>query len=280
MSGRLGPFIRFKKGERTRLLMMKKIASGDSVLFFAKGKSWLVRIQEGNDFHTHLGRIRSKDVIGLPFGSAVVTEKGEKVYALKPTFEDFIMKCDRQTQIIYPKDLGLISLEADIGPGCKVIETGSGSGALTMYLASLVRPKGRVYSYEIREDFIRIAERNVRKAGLDPYVTFYNVDASRGFKERNVDAAVIDLGDPWNFVENCWRSLKPSGHFVGVTPTMNQAETLSEALRKGGFDRVKCIEVLLRNIEARAGRSRPSTMMIGHTTYLVFGTKVLEKTPG
>jgi tRNA (adenine57-N1/adenine58-N1)-methyltransferase len=252
------------------------VSPGDYVLLLGKGKTWLVRAMEGYDFHTHLGKVRFSDILGKPFGSPIYSEKGEKLFALRPTIEDFVMKCERQTQIVYPKDLGMISLEADIRSGSSVLEAGSGSGAMTTYLASLVAPKGHVYTYELREEFKRMAERNVMKAGLEGVVTFKLQDASKGFEEKNIDACVIDVGDPWVLVPQCWKALRPSGRFVGVTPTMNQAERLSEVLRASGFSRVKCIEIMLRNIEAREGKTRPSMMMVGHTAYLIFATKVLE----
>ncbi|MEM3684271.1 MAG: tRNA (adenine-N1)-methyltransferase [Conexivisphaerales archaeon] len=257
----------------------KRISYDDFVLFYGKGKTWLVKLVEGRDLHTHIGKISISSVVGRPYGAAILSEKGETVYALRPTIEDFIMKCERLTQIVYPKDLGIIALEADIQPGSKVVEVGSGSGATTIFLANLVRPKGHVYSYEIREDFLRVAERNVKRAGLGEYVTFYNRDAMQGIQEEDVDTVLVDLGDPWLLVKECWRVLQPSGHFVGITPTMNQAEKLAEELRNNGFERIKCIEILLRNMEVRTGKTRPSTMMVGHTAYLNFATKVLKDLP-
>lgn len=254
---------------------LEKIRYGDYVLFYAKGKSWLIRLTEKNDLHTHLGVVKAEDVQGKLFGSEIITGKGESVYALKPSVEDFIMKCERLTQIIYPKDLGLIALEGDIHPGSKVVEIGAGSGATTIFLANLVRPRGHVYSYEVREDFLRIAQRNVKKAGLERYVTFHNKDATEGIEEKGIDSVIVDVGDPCSLVKECWRVLIPSGHFVAVTPTINQAERLSEELKNSGFERIKCVELLLRNIEARAGKSRPSTIMVGHTAYLNFATKII-----
>jgi tRNA (adenine57-N1/adenine58-N1)-methyltransferase len=255
----------------------KKISYGDFVLFYGKGKTWLVKLTEGRDLHTHLGKIRVDLVAGKPYGITVLSEKGEYVYALRPTIEDFIMKCERLTQIVYPKDLGIIALEADIKTGSKLVEVGSGSGATTIFLANIVRPKGHVYSYEVKEEFMRVAERNVKRAGLEEYVTFHNKDALQGIEEEDIDAIIVDLGDPWSMVNEAWRVLKPSGHFVGITPTVNQAEKLAEELRNNGFERVKCMEILLRNIEARSGKTRPSTIMVGHTAYLNFATKVLKE---
>jgi len=256
---------------------IEKISYGDFVLFYGRGKTWLVRLTEGRDLHTHLGRIRVDSVVGKPYGTSFQSEKGEYICALKPTVEDFIMKCERLTQIVYPKDLGIIALEADICTGSDVVEVGSGSGATTIFLANIVRPRGHVYSYEVKDEFMRVAERNVKRAGLDKYVTFHNKDALQGIEEEGIDAIIVDMGDPWSMVKESWRVLKPSGHFVGITPTMNQAERLAEELRNNGFERVKCIEILLRNIEARPGKTRPSTIMVGHTAYLNFATKVLRE---
>jgi tRNA (adenine57-N1/adenine58-N1)-methyltransferase len=173
--------------------------------------------------------------------------------------------------------MGLIALKTGIGPGARVVETGTGSGALTTYVASLVKPGGRVYSYEIREDFHKMATKNLAKAGLSEFVELKLADASKGFEETDADAAIIDLGDPWNFVDIAWKALKPSGGFAGITPTTNQAELLVDKLKKNGFTRTECFEILFRKMEARIGMTRPSTRMIGHTAYIVIATKLLEK---
>jgi tRNA (adenine57-N1/adenine58-N1)-methyltransferase len=256
---------------------MTKIGDEDYVLLYSrKGKSWLVKATGRGEFHTHLGRVSFEKVMGREFGSVVYTDTGQPLYLLRPTVQDFLMKCERQTQIVYPKDMGLMALNAGIGPGCRVIEAGTGSGALTTFLASLVRPTGKVYSYEIREDFHKMAAKNLKKAGLLEYVELKLADASKGFEESEVDAVIVDLGDPWNFVELAWKALKPSGGFAGVIPTTNQAEQLVDRLKRSGFARVECFEVLYRRMEARLGMTRPSTRMIGHTAYIVTATKVLE----
>jgi tRNA (adenine57-N1/adenine58-N1)-methyltransferase len=122
-----------------------------------------------------------------------------------------------------------------------------------------------------------MATKNLMKAGLSDFVELKLADASKGFSETDMDAAIIDVGDPWNFVEIAWKALKPSGGFAGITPTTNQAELLVDKLRKTGFTRTECFEILFRKMEARVGMTRPSTRMIGHTAYIVTATKVLER---
>ncbi|MEM0286939.1 MAG: tRNA (adenine-N1)-methyltransferase [Nitrososphaerota archaeon] len=255
--------------------MKEKISDGDYVLLYSKGKTWLVKVQESKDFHTHLGRLELGRLIGEPYGKAISTDSGNILYALKPTIEDFVMKCERQTQIVYPKDLGLIAIRANLASGARVIEAGSGSGALTMFLAHLVKKEGRVYSYEIREEFQKIARRNVKRAGLDQYVEFKLKDASQGFDEEDVDAVIIDVGDPWQLIPKAVTALKESGSIICITPTMNQTEKVAEEMKNAGLVRVQSFEVFLRGIEARLGKTRPSSMMIGHTAYITSAVKVV-----
>lgn len=254
------------------------IEEGDTVLLYSlKGKSWLVKVDPKIEFHTHFGIIKLSDVVGKGYGSVIKTNSGQDIILLEPFLVDYLMKSERKTQIVYPKDIGLIILETGICPGSKVIEAGTGSGVLTTAIANFVRPSGKVYSYEIRPEFIEIAERNLRKAGLQDYVVIKNKDASQGFDEKEVDVILIDVGAPWTIVKPAFDALKGGGAVAAVLPTINQAEKLAEELKKTGFVKVHTIELLLRNIEAREGMSRPSTRMIAHTAYLMFARKSFLK---
>jgi len=69
-----------------------------------------------------------------------------------------VLKMPRGAQVIYPKDLGTILMQADVGPGMRVLEAGVGSGALSM---TLLRAGALITGYEIREDFALQATKNV-----------------------------------------------------------------------------------------------------------------------
>jgi tRNA (adenine57-N1/adenine58-N1)-methyltransferase len=174
---------------------------------------------------------------------------------------------------MYPKDIGLILLRLGLSPGSTVIEAGTGSGAMTLAMANVVRPNGHVYSYEIRSIFLETARRNLTRTGLEEYVTLRQRDAKEGFEEREVDAALIDLGEPWAVIPHAWEALRGGAPIASFSPTMNQVERTVSSMREG-FVNIQSFECLLREIRAEAGKTRPATMMIGHTGYLTFANKI------
>jgi len=121
---------------------------------------------------------------------------------------------------------------------------------------------------------MKIAKKNLVKAKMEEYVTITEQDIRDGFNLQGFDAAIVDLGDPWTAVEVVYNALKGSGSFLAICPTMNQAEKTSISLKNNHFTDIECIEILIRNIEAREGMTRPSMRMIGHTTYLIFARKI------
>jgi len=256
--------------------MMDVIREGDDVLLYLDGKrTYLVRVEKDVSFHTHKGYLQLGDLIGREFGSSIRSNLGVEFHALKPLVRDYILKMRRRTQILYPKDMGLIVLLTGIGPGSRVVEAGTGSGAMTVVLANLVRPEGRVYSYEIREEFLKDAEANLRRAGLYDYVELKHRDITEGIEEEDVDAVILDLAVPWLVVPHAYRSLKGSGVLASFSPTIEQVMKTVEAIREHPFVEVETVEVLMRRMNVGRNRTRPETRMIGHTGYITTARKVL-----
>jgi tRNA (adenine57-N1/adenine58-N1)-methyltransferase len=240
-------------------------------------RKWLVRPKDTPKLHTHLGILDVSALVGSGYGAVVNTTMGDSLVILKPTIEDLMMKFARRTQVIYPKDLGLITLKLGIHSGSRVIETGTGSGSTTAVLAYLVRPEGMVYTYEINPDFQTVAKKNIERVGLGDYVKFVAGDAKNGFEETGMDAGVLDVGDPWEVLPSMKKALSPSAPMVAITPTTNQAERLVQTMKEEGFAAIETVEIMLRHLEARVGMTRPSNIMIGHTAYLVFGRTTLQE---
>jgi tRNA (adenine57-N1/adenine58-N1)-methyltransferase len=256
---------------------VKKIKQNSYVLFFYNdSKKWLMKVSKKQQFHTHVGVINHKDVVGKEYGSTIKTNKGKYIYLLEPTIHDYIMKSQRSTQIVYPKDLGYIAARTGLQSGQKVVEIGTGSGSLTTFLASIVNPRGHVYTFDVDPNFMDIARKNIEKAGVAKYVTMEKLDIKSVKKVPITDAdiVVVDLGDPWSVVPQARKMLKGSGAFVAICPTMNQLEKLATSLNENDFYDIECTEQIVRTIEAREGKTRHSFRSIGHTTYVAFARKV------
>jgi tRNA (adenine57-N1/adenine58-N1)-methyltransferase len=257
------------------VVLFMKIQEGSYVLLFhTQSKKWLTKVTLDKKFHTHLGIIDVASVIGMDYGSSILTTEGKTIYLVEPTIYDFVMKSKRSTQIVYPKDLGLIAARTGLKNGSRVLEVGTGSGALTTFMASIVKPNGHIYTFDINEDFLATARQNLEKAGMIEYVTMHHRDVHIGISLSDIDVAVVDLGDPWSVLKEVHQVLKGSGSFVAICPTMNQLEKTSMELKQNGYIDIESIELMIRNIEAREGMTRPSMRMIGHTTYLIFARKV------
>ena len=255
---------------------VNKIKNNSYVLFFYNNtKKWLAKISKDKQLHTHIGIISHSDAIGKEYGSRIITNKSKYVYVLEPTIHDFIMKIQHATQIIYPKDLGYIAARVGLESGQKVVEIGTGSGSMTIFLASILKPRGHVYTFDVSNEFMKIAQKNIEKAKMTKYVTMKNLDLKLAKKMpiSNVDLVVIDLGDPWSVIPQARKMLKGSGAVVAICPTMNQLEKLVSSFVQNEFTDIECSEHILRTIEAREGKTRHSFQGIGHTTYIAYSRK-------
>jgi tRNA (adenine57-N1/adenine58-N1)-methyltransferase len=250
---------------------------GDYILLYlSQRKTYLVKAEAGKSFHTHKGFVKFDDLIGKEYGSTVLSNLGYEFKALKPLLHDFIMKSLRKTQITYPKDIALIIMFSGIGPRSQVVEAGTGTGALTTALAHYVKPQGKVYSYEIREEFLKTAEKNLKRAGLIDFVALKNKDVTIGIDERNVDAVILDLATPWLVIPHAYNALKPCGTIVSFSPTIDQVVKTAEALKENGFVDLETVECLMRGMQVERGKTRPQTLMTAHTGYITFARKALK----
>lgn len=244
------------------------------LLISPKGKRYFVTLRSGDHFQSDKGLIAHDALIGQPFGRVVRSHLGQPFVLLRPSLYDELMHLKRVSQIIYPKELGMILLKLDVRCGAQIIEAGAGSGALTMALANGVMPHGHVYSYEARGDMIRAAQRNLAQVGLLDYVTFFERDIAEGFAQRDADALFMDVREPWDYMPQVCQALADGGFFGALAPTTNQVSALLYELERYPFRDVEVMEMMLRGYKAVPGRLRPNDIMVGHTGYLVFARKV------
>jgi tRNA (adenine57-N1/adenine58-N1)-methyltransferase len=241
-------------------------------------RNYLVKANK-NRLHCDLGYIDLAATIGKEYGSSLETNLGHKFYLLVPPLFEKIMKIKRMTQIIYPKEIGMILMQANIFPGAKVIESGIGSGALTTALANFVRPNGKVYSYERNPQFLENARKNLEKYGLAEYVEFNNIEIFDQYPQKDADFVMIDIGSQWALVPAAYNALKGGCRLATICPTFDQLTKTVFTMEETGFINIETIEIQVRKILVRRGKTRPEQHMPCHTGWLVFGSKILEK-PG
>jgi tRNA (adenine57-N1/adenine58-N1)-methyltransferase len=253
--------------------------AGDLALIVsAQKKRYLVNLEAGKQLQTHRGIINYDDLIGQSWGTKVYSHLGSAYLLLQPSVADLLLEIKRNTQIMYPKDVGYILMNMDIGPGKLVIEAGSGSGAFTTALAHMVGPTGHVFSYDNREALQNLARKNILKVGYHERVTFKVRDISSGFDESNVDAVFLDLPNPYDYLPQVRSAVKQGGFFGTILPTMNQVIRLLHALHQEKFSFIDVCEILLRYYKDAYARLRPTDRMVAHTGYLIFARPVVSLT--
>lgn len=255
---------------------MTAAREGQQVLLLGKDrKKFIIRLQSGQRLQTHHGILYHDDLIGLPLGTPVRSHLGFQYHLLTPSMDDLLRGIRRSTQIIYPKDIGYLLLKLSIQPGSTVLEAGTGSGALAAAIASAVRPAGRLFSYEVREEFSALARRNLVRLGLEEYVTLKQRDIAEGFDETDVDALFLDVPAPWNYLDQAHAALRGSGFFGSILPTANQVIQLLYALERSPFTMIEVEELLLRGYKTTPARLRPMDRMVAHTGFLIFARAVV-----
>ncbi len=250
---------------------------GDFVLLVdPRNKEHIIQLHLAGKFQTNHGTIDHSDLIGLHWGSKVLTHLGKEFLMVQPSLKDLLVSIRRTTTILYPKDIGYILLNMNIGEGTTVIEAGTGSGALTTALGWAVGSTGHIYSYENRKDAQDLARKNIKKMGYNDRVTFKDKDIINGFDETNVDALFLDVPNPEDYLIQARNALKPGGFFGNLVPTTNQVSSLLDGLITNGFAFIDVCEIMLRFYKPIPTRLRPDDRMTAHTGFLTFARPISQ----
>ena len=265
----------------------RPLEAGERVLLVdPRDRRYLIVLGTGKQFHSHLGVMEHDDLIGSPEGSNVKASSGANFTAYRPTLSDFVLKMKRGAQVVYPKDIGLILVYADVFPGATVVEAGTGSGSLTLALARAVGPEGRVISYEIREDHHERAVENINAwyegSGGKPENLELRVgdvfEGVEGVGEGGVDRMILDLPEPWKAIQSptgaATEALAPGGVFCCYLPTIPQVSQTVEAMRRARFSFLTTLEGLVRTWNVDGQSVRPDHRMVAHTGFIVTGRKL------
>ncbi|MCS7134770.1 MAG: tRNA (adenine-N1)-methyltransferase [Candidatus Pacearchaeota archaeon] len=252
------------------------------MLVDTKKRKYLIVLKKNSFFEFHKGKISHDDLLRKSPGEKIISSKGEELLILKPALFDFVLKkMKRISQVIYPKDIGQILILGDIFPGAKVLEAGTGSGALTCFLVRAVGEKGKVVSVDERKDMIETAKKNIE--------TFYNKKVEeikhlkleranlKDVKEKEFDRVILDLPDPWNYLLKIKKVLKQGGILICWLPTVLQIFKLIEEVEKKfykNFELQGIYETLQREWQKKGRSLRPKDLMVGHTGFLIIFYKI------
>ncbi len=247
----------------------RPLTAGEQIMLIdGKDRRYLVRLEAGGEFHTHAGILPHAGIIGADEGALLRANSGVSYRVIRPTLTDFVLKMKRGAQVIYPKDLGPLLLLADVFPGARILESGVGSGALSM---TLLRAGAEIVGYELREDFAARAQANVRDFLGDEAFSRYRVeirDCYEGIEETGLDRVVLDLPEPWRVVPHATKALRPGGIIVAYTPSVIQVSQLRQDLDHAGFFSTETVEVLQRTWHVEGLAVRPDHRMVAHTGFL------------
>lgn len=240
------------------------------ILFAEEGKRFLVR-DINSDFHCQFGFVKASQLKKARPGSIVKTNTGKALHVMDAGFIDLYKKLARAPQIIIPKDIGPIIAYTGINSTSKVVDGGAGSGALAIFLANMA---GEVTTYEIRNDFIKVARRNIQQLGIKN-LRVRKADLTEGIKERNVDLVTLDIPEPRKALKTAVKALKPGGFLVCYLPNLNQVSEFVKAVdSEKALLRLKTIETIEREWEIDGKRLRPKSQPIGHSGFLTFVRKI------
>jgi tRNA (adenine57-N1/adenine58-N1)-methyltransferase len=235
------------------------------------GKSFLVRLNEQDSLHHHKGAVRLIDLIGQAEGTLIRSTQGRMFTAVRPRLMDYVLEMPRKSGIVYPKDTAHLLSWADIAPGHRVLESGVGSGALTLALLRAVGERGQVVGYEQRADFIKLALGNVHafSGAQAGNLLLRERDIYAGVVDTDIDRVVLDLPEPWQVLPHLPGPLRSGGWVAAYTPSIIQASQFVEAARATQqYVQVETHEVLLRGWHIDGLAVRPEQQMVGHTGFV------------
>ena len=258
---------------------MSQLKNGERIhLVDKKGRQYALTLKAGETFQYSGQTIAHDELIGRADGSLVTLSRGKRMLALRPTLGEYVLKMPRGAQVIYPKDLAMITIWADIYPGARVFESGTGSGALTMALLRAVGERGSVVSYEAREDFARTAMTNIeRYLGRAANLTVRRRDTYEGIDPADApfDRVVLDLPEPWRVVPHAVEALRSGGLYLSYVPTVPQVMQTVEALERAAvFGLIQTFETLLRTWNIQGRSVRPDHRMVAHSGFITVARKV------
>lgn len=236
-----------------------------------RGKKYILK--PGAEFQSDLGIVKAEVLDNAQIGDEVKSHLDHSFKIVKPNVNDFIDLMERRCSILIKKDIGQVLAHTGLGAGARVVDAGTGAGAIALHFGNVVGLQGNVFTYEVREDFAEVARRNINNFGITN-IEVKNKNIKEGIDEDNIDLIFLDLPKPFEIFEEVMESLNVGGWLTVYAPYIDQAETSYRVAKKLGFYDIDIIETLERGLEVRTQGVRPKTRMVGHSGYLLFARKL------
>jgi len=233
-----------------------------------KGKIKEYFAAHAGKLHTDLGIIDLDELQSRSFGDIICSHLGSEFVIQKPKAPDLFKYAKRTGAPMMPKDIGLIISNTGLCSSDHVLDAGTGSGILAIYLGGIAK---RVVTYEIREEFIEVAKHNFALAGISN-IELRCGDISveiQGIDEK-FDVITLDTFDASKVIPYVPGVLFPGGFLAVYSPFFEQAKEVREAIGKTKFTDVTTIEIIEREISFTDRGTRPSTSRVGHTGFITF----------
>ena len=234
----------------------------------------LAVLKDDQEFVSQNGVIKFNDIRELP--STVTSSKNHEYYVYIPTFDEFILLMKRGPQIIYPKDIGAILIAGNISKNSNILEIGTGSGALTLYLNLILDKKSRLFTLDENEKNQRRAQKTIERFVASSninnlvdvnYINRKLSDFAFSDLADKVDTIITDIPEPWEFFLK--NQIKQNLNWVSYLPSISQVEKIVTKLRENNFVNLKITETLNREWIDDKKIVRPKNEMVGHTGFVV-----------
>lgn len=257
------------------LLLWYKVSLDNTVVVLKNNKhKHLAVLKDDQEFVSQNGVIKFNDIRELP--STVTSSKNHEYYVYIPSFDEFILLMKRGPQIIYPKDIGAILIAGNISKNSNILEIGTGSGALTLYLNLILDKKSQLFTLDENEKNQRRAqktiERFVASSKINNLVNVNYINSKLSAFAFNdladkVDTIITDIPEPWEFFLK--NKIKQNLNWVSYLPSISQVEKIVTKLRENNFVNIKITETLNREWIVDKKIVRPKNEMVGHTGFVV-----------
>ncbi len=257
-------------------MSQNRFEEGREVLVVTEDKKiFKVKLKKDGLFSSHQGVVSHNEIIGKESGTSFFTSIGKKITVFTPTLFDHIMSMPRISAIVYPKDIAMILVWADIFPGARVVEGGSGSGSLLSAIIRAVGESGEVFTYDVRKDMQKMAKKNVKRffGKIPQNVHFISKNLYEGIEQQEIDRILLDVTEPWRVVPHATEVLVSDGIILAYTPTIIQAEKFHKELSRWGYYFIETFETIFRPWTIQDLSVRPNQRIIGHTAFLTLGRK-------